>query len=221
MEKNPVIRKENVVPLFESRYIKVYDLQYQEGRHYYDASRRELQELTAVKNEEEFKEMLPDAVTCIVIVKSPDEEPRLLLFYEYRYPTGQFLLSPPAGLLDPEDRETAEPLLRTAAREIFEETGLAVKEGDRLFAVSPLLFSSPGMTDESNALVCAVMNVRDLSAMTNRGNVGTEVIREFQLLSREEARKILRDGRDPEGRFYSVYTWAALMYYLSGMWERE
>ena len=219
MNKEPYISKENVVPLFESRFIKVFDLQYREGKHYFDASRRELQDLAAVKNEEEFKNMLPDAVTCIMIVKTGDEEPRLLLFDEFRYPAGQFLLSPPAGLIDPEDRDFGEPLLQTARREIREETGLTVGESDRIFPVSPLLFSSPGMTDESNALVCAVLKVRDLGALSNRGNVGTEVIRTFRLLTKEEARKILRDGRDPEGKFYSVYTWAAMMYFLSGMWE--
>ena len=162
----PVIRKENVVSLFESRFIKVFDLQYEEGKHYYDASRRSLEKLMATKSDEEFRNALPDAVTCVVIVDVKGDEPKLLLTREYRYPTGQFLLSPPAGLLDKEDEEQAEPLLCTAKREIEEETGIVLKDTDSLYVINPLLFSSPGMTDESNALVCAVAHLDDLSCLS-------------------------------------------------------
>lgn len=215
----PVIRKENVVSLFESRFIKVFDLQYEEGKHYYDASRRPLEKLMATKSDEEFRNALPDAVTCVVILDVKGDEPKLLLTREYRYPTGQFLLSPPAGLLDKEDEEQAEPLLCTAKREIEEETGIVMKDTDSLYVINPLLFSSPGMTDESNALVCAVAHLDDLSCLSQQGAVGTECFDGFVLLTAEEARETLKTGRDSEGCFYSVYTWSALMYFLSDMWK--
>ena len=215
----PVIRKENVVSLFESRFIKVFDLQYEEGKHYYDASRRPIEKLMATKSDEEFRNALPDAVTCVVIVDVKDDEPKLLLTREYRYPTGQFLLSPPAGLLDKEDEDQAEPLLCTAKREIEEETGIIMKDTDSLYVINPLLFSSPGMTDESNALVCAVAHLDDLSCLSQQGAVGTECFDGFVLLTAEEAREVLKNGRDSEGCFYSVYTWSALMYFLSDMWK--
>lgn len=215
----PVIRKENVVSLFESRFIKVFDLQYEEGKHYYDASRRPLEKLMATKSDEEFRNALPDAVTCVVILDVKGDEPKLLLTREYRYPTGQFLLSPPAGLLDKEDEEQAEPLLCTAKREIEEETGIVLKDTDSVYVINPLLFSSPGMTDESNALVCAVAHLNDLSCLSQQGAVGSECFDGFVLLTAEEARETLKTGRDNEGCFYSVYTWSALMYFLSDMWK--
>lgn len=95
--------------LFESKFIKVFDLQYREGRHYYNATRRDEEDLVAAKSTEEFKKMLPDAVSCVVIwnPSGDDEksghEPCLLMNREFRYPTGQYLLSVPAGLIDPED----------------------------------------------------------------------------------------------------------------------
>ena len=95
----PEIKKENVKPLFESKFICVFDLQYEEGKHYLDATRRTADNLMAIKTTEEFKQALPDAVTCVVILNIEGKEPKLLLDYEYRYPAGQFLLSPPAGLL--------------------------------------------------------------------------------------------------------------------------
>jgi len=215
----PVIRKENVVSLFESRFIKVFDLQYEEGKHYYDASRRPLEKLMATKSDEEFRNALPDAVTCVVIVDVKGDEPKLLLTREYRYPTGQFLLSPPAGLIDKEDEDQAEPLLCTAKREIEEETGIVLKDTDSLYVINPLLFSSPGMTDESNALVCAVAHLDDLSCLSQQGAVGSECFDGFVLLTADEARETLKTGRDSEGCFYSVYTWSALMYFLSDMWK--
>ena len=223
----PKIRQEMVKPLLETRFIKVFDLQYAPGKHYYDATRRSGDDLIALKSDEEFRSMSADAATCFVIVETPGDAPRLLLTYEYRYPTGQFLLSPPAGLMDPEDRKAEDPVLVTAEREIFEETGLRLQldqrdDGlppDRLFTVSPLVFSTPGMTDECNGLVCAVAHLSDLSSLTQKGAEGTECFDGFELLSREEAMKVLKDGRDKYGNYYSAYTWMALMYFVSDLWK--
>ena len=215
----PEIKKEHVKPLFESRFIRVFDLQYEEGKHYYDATRRQADALMAIKSDEEFKNALPDAVTCVVILNIKGQEPKLLLDYEYRYPAGQFLLSPPAGLLDPEDASCAEPLLATAKREIEEETGLVLAGTDKLFTINPLLFSTPGMTDESNALVCAVIALEDTNALSQEGAQGTECFNGFELITKEEATTLLQNGRDKNGIFYSVFTWAALMYFVSDLWK--
>lgn len=215
----PIIRKENVTPLFTSKFLNVFDLQYDADKHYYNASRRPLDNLTAIKSDAEFCAMLPDAVTCVVILNAPGDEPKLLLSEEYRYPTGQFLISPPAGLLDAEDASADDPVLTAARREIEEETGIRLKETDTLSIINPLLFSSPGMTDESNALACAVVNLEDPSSLTQAGAVGSELFNGFKLLSVQEAKALLRAGKDDEGIFYSVYTWAALMYFISDLWR--
>ena len=221
MEKDmkPTIKKENVKPLFDSKFIRVFDLQYEKDKHYYDATRRTMEHIAAIKSDTEFRAMLPDAVTCVVILNVTGQEPRLLLTREYRYPAGQFLLSPPAGLLDPEDESTENPVLTAAKREIQEETGISLSQTDTLSVINPLLFSSPGMTDESNALVCAVANLPDLSSLSQKGAVGSECFDGFELLSPEAAREILLSGRDKEGIFYSIYTWAALMYFVSNLWR--
>ena len=99
MAERQKINREDVEMVFDSPYIRVADLQYAPGRHYYDATRRTTDDLTATKSDEEFRTMLPDAVSCIVILDTPGEEPKLLLSYEFRYPAGQFLLSVPAGLI--------------------------------------------------------------------------------------------------------------------------
>ena len=98
MENRPIIKKEQVETVYDSRFIKVFDLQYEPGKHYFDATRRAKDNLAAVKSDEEFRQMLPDAVSCVVILKIRGQEPRLCLSREYRYPAGHFLLSVPAGL---------------------------------------------------------------------------------------------------------------------------
>lgn len=214
----PEIRKENVETLLDKKFLRVYDLKYAPGKHYFDASRRTADDLAAVRTDEEFRRMLPDAVSCVVVLRIPGEEDRLLLTHEYRYPAGRFLLGIPAGLMDPEDRDCPEPAIETAKREIREETGLAAGENDRFFVLNPLLFSSPGMTDESNALVCAVMNVPDLNGLTQDGTEGAECIKDFVTVTREEAGELLKRGTDSNGFFYSIYTWASLTVFVNGMY---
>lgn len=217
----PVIKKENVVEVVDRRFVRVYDLQYAPGKHYYDATRRPLEDIVAIKDKEAHRAMFPDAVSCIVIIDRAGEEPRLLLQNEFRYPAGQFLLSVPAGLIDPEDREKSreDAIIATAIREMKEETGLDLTEEDSVTVANPFLFSTPGMTDESNALACVVIRSFQEADLNNQGAVGSEVFDGFFLLTKEEALRIMRQGCDDEGIFYSVFTWAALNYFVSDLWK--
>ena len=196
MENRPMIKKQQVETVYDSRFIKVFDLQYEPGKHYFDATRRVKDNLAAVKSDEEFKQMLPDAVSCVVILKIKGQEPRLCLSREYRYPAGQFLLSVPAGLLDPEDAAQEKPVFHAAIRELQEETGITLEESDSIR-----------------------LNREEMPKVSQDGAVGTECFDGFLLLTREEAQKILKDGVDDQGLFYPLYTWAALMCFVTGMWE--
>ncbi|MBP3238533.1 MAG: NUDIX hydrolase [Lachnospiraceae bacterium] len=213
MEYN--IDKNNIETLYENRFLKCYDLRYAEGKHYYESSRRKKDELVVRKNDPEFKNMLPDAVTIAVVLHLPGNDTRLLMSYEYRYPIGQFLLSPVAGLLDPEDRNCEEPLISASVREIKEETGLTVKPDDKVYVLNPCAFSTPGMTDESNAFLCAEITLDDTDILNHKGAVGTELFDGFELLDRARAEKIYRDGRDEKGNFYSLAAWMVLGIFLS------
>ena len=217
--QKPNITKECVKTVTENRFFSMVDIQYAPGRHYYTTGRHKPDEIVAIKSDSEFKKMLPDAVSCFVILKVKGEEPKLLFVREFRYPAGRFLIAPPAGLMDPEDKNTPNPLFSTAVREIFEETGIQVKDNDTLKVVNPLAFSSPGMTDESNALVCAVVELEDCSSLNQGGAEGSECFDGFVMLTMDEAKEMLLAGRDSDGYFYSMYTWAALMYFVSDLWQ--
>ena len=212
---NREINKDRIETLYESRFLNMFDLQYAEGRHYYEATRRSKDSLVLKKKDVEFRSMLPDAVTIAVVLHLPGNETRLLMSYEYRYPVGQFLLSPVAGLLDPEDHSGPDPLVSAAIREIREETGLTVKEADKVYVLNPCAFSSPGMTDESNAFLCAELTLDSLDALNQDGAEGSELFNGFELLDRQRAQEIFRTGRDEQGNFYSLAAWMVLSIFLS------
>ena len=209
------ITRDMVYPEFTSNYLNVFDYRYAPDRHYYNATRRKDGDIAATKDEQSFKTMVPDAVSCIVIVYTPGREPRLLLTHEYRYPAGRSLLSIPAGLIDKSDLETDNPILSAAAREIREETAIELSKDDRLFVVNPLLFSSPGLTDESNAIVCAHVRLKDTSVINSSGTEETERIGDYMLVTPGQAFEYMNRGRDELGRFYSVYTWIAISFFVA------
>lgn len=217
----PAITKECVETLCDKKFLRLYDLQFAPGKHYFNVSRRQKDELVCLKTEDEARTMLPDAVSCVVILAKPGTEPRLLLSWEYRYPAGRYLLSVPAGLIDPADKALTDPLASTACREMKEETGITITDGDTVSTISPFLYSTPGMTDESNALICVVLRSADPADLNQSGAEGTECFDGFELLTKEQAAKLLFSGRDKNGQFFSIFTWAALTWFVSGLWEKQ
>ena len=87
----------------------------------------------------------PDAVVIVPILHTDGQPPRLVMIKEFRVPVGGYDYGFPAGLL-----EKGEAIEEAVRREMFEETGMEVI---RFRKISPPLFSSAGMTDESAVLV--------------------------------------------------------------------
>ena len=199
-------------PVLDNKYVKVIDIQYKEGAHYYDVTRRDAADALACKTAKQIRSLVPDAVSCAVVLEPADGEPVLLMAREYRYPVGQYLLSPTAGLIDAADRALGqeEAIRATAIRELKEETGITFKEGDSIEMISPMLFSSPGMTDEANAMVRIIIRNADLGELSQDGCEGSEQFDGFELLSVSDAERILEQGCDDNGMYFSVYTWIAL-----------
>jgi ADP-ribose pyrophosphatase len=118
----------------------------------------------------------PDAV---VIAAFHKDSGRVVLTREYRVPLADVEYGFPAGLVDPgESVETA------ARRELAEETGLNLT---RVLAVSPPVYSSAGMTDESVVMIYVECEGQPCTA----GNEGSEQI-EVILASPEEVRRFCR-----------------------------
>lgn len=82
----------------------------------------------------------PGAVAVVAV----DDEDRVVLIHQYRYPLGRRLWELPAGLLD----VAGEDPLRTAQRELAEEVGLAAAQWSVLVDIA----SSPGFTDQGERI---------------------------------------------------------------------
>jgi len=119
----------------------------------------------------------PDAV---VIVPFHTARNKMVIIREYRVPLDGYEYGFPAGLVD--NGESAE---QAARRELMEETGLKVS---RFIKVSPPIYSSAGMTDESVAMVY----VECEGEPSNSANTDSELI-EILFISPDEALDLLSD----------------------------
>ena len=126
-------------------------------------------------------------------------------------------------ILDPgiePNKYKEEAIKITAVRELFEETGLVYNDKKDTFRIlNPLAYSSPGLTDESNAIALFVLDNPDLSVLSSQNTTGSELMESFYLLNKSEALECFSSGRDPRGNFFSIYTWCFLMYFISDMWR--
>jgi ADP-ribose pyrophosphatase len=132
----------------------------------------------------------PDAV---VIVPFHLAKNRMVIIREYRVTLNDYEYGFPAGLVD-----SGESVEQAARRELIEETGLTVS---RFTKISPPLYSSAGMTDESVAMVY----VECEGEPSNSANSDSELI-DILLISPEEALTLLSD---PALKF-DVKTWLAI-----------
>ena len=119
----------------------------------------------------------PDAVVMVPFHKSKE---KMVITKEYRVPLADYEYGFPAGLIDEE-----ETVQEAACRELREETGL---ELTRFIKISPSIYSSAGMTDESVSMVYIECD----GEPSNDGNEGSENI-EVIFVSREEAYRLCKD----------------------------
>ena len=137
-----------------------------------------------------------DAVVIIPIIKTKSGN-KLVLIREFRIPIGDYLYGFAAGLID--KGESVEDTIR---RELKEETGLNV---DKIVEISMPVFSSAGMSDESNhmALVEASGNI------TNKFLEDSEDI-EVVLMNSQEIRELLKSQKR-----IAAKAWAMLYHFAS------
>jgi len=132
----------------------------------------------------------PDAV---VIASIHEELKKLVIIKEFRVPIGGFQYGFPAGLL-----EEHESIRETSVREMYEETGLEIT---RIHAISPPIYSSSGMTDESISMVYAECT----GTPSNRWNESSEQI-ETLMVTPDEAGRMCADSQ----LIFDVKTWLVM-----------
>ena len=119
----------------------------------------------------------PDAVVIVPFHKAKD---KMVITREYRVHLSDYEYGFPAGLID-----AGESVEQATRRELREETGLTVS---RFIKMSPPIYSSAGMTDESVTMVY----VECEGTPSNTGNTEFELI-EVLLITPAEALRMCSD----------------------------
>ena len=170
------IRIKNAVKLTDLKWLNLFNIEVVDpvgnDRKWQVASRRKEPKCTTGRFDK------PDAV---VIVPFHTGRDKIVVTREYRVSLAGDEYGFPAGLVD--DGETAEAAAR---RELHEETGLTVT---RFLTISPPVYSSAGMTDESVAMVYVECDGEPSAA----GNEGIEQI-EVILASAAEVGRLCEDS---------------------------
>lgn len=133
---------------------------------------------------------MPDAV---VIVPFHKEKDKLVIIKEFRVPLGDYQYGFPAGLVD-----EGETIQQTCIRELKEETGLSVT---RIKNISPPVYSSSGMTDESVSMVYVECDGKP----SNKDNTDSEDITTI-FISPSKASELCKDSKIK----LDVKTWLVL-----------
>ena len=141
--------------------------------------------------EEQFFQGKEDKMDAVVILAYHKEEKKLVAIRQFRVPLNYYVYELPAGLIDNND-----DIISTVERELKEETGLKLEEVIEN-KIGNKLYLSPGMTDESVALVYC----------TCSGKISTENLEEDEdietiLLSKEDAIKILNSNERCDIKFF-------------------
>ena len=124
---------------------------------------------------------------------------KLLVTKEYRVPIGDFEWSMPAGLIDGD-----EALELAAKRELKEETGLDLIS---VSSVSPFLYNTSGMTDESTAVLFGKAS----------GNIAYDGLEESEnieafLMNVDEVQELLNDSE----KQFGAKAWLIFRQYVNG-----
>ncbi len=143
--------------------------------------------------EKEKKIITPDAV---VVVPFHREKKKLVIIREFRVPLGEYQYGFPAGLVD-----RGENIEQAGKRELKEETGFDLV---KIVKISPPVYSSSGMTDETISMLYAECT----GEPSLEGNEDSEDI-EVNLISRDEAAELLEL---PDIKF-DVKSWIVLSHF--------
>lgn len=179
--KNNKIKKVN--SLLEGKFISLYDLEYEnklnQNKHWTVATRKNKEAV-----EDFYLNQVEDKVDAVAIVAYHVEYKKLVVIKQFRVPINDYLYELPAGLVDEDDTDIVEAV----KRELKEETGLNLVGVNANYSKDKT-YLSPGMTDESVALVFCTCD-GEISRDYLEDDEDIEAI----LISQEEAKDILKSN---------------------------
>ena len=171
---------QNIQQKTHNRFLNYYELEavHRDGSisPYYMTSRaKDASQLKAVTHQNR-------PVGVIIYGVYGEEQARVVLIRQYRYPLGDYVYEFPAGLV-----EEGEEMGAAGVREMYEETGLTFTPVDAGCYSRPF-FTTVGMTDESCGMVFGYCSGTPTS-------IHEESSEEIQVIlaDRAEAKRILRE----------------------------
>ena len=187
--------------LVETKFISLYDIKYlnknNQEKSWTVASRKSKDILEGI-----YLENKKDKVDAVIICAYHKQQNKLVIIKEFRVPINKYIYELPAGLVDSDDDNFEE----TVIRELNEETGLNVIEIKKDLS-STQVYLSPGMTDEWAAFVYCICD----------GEVSKDYLEDDEdieaiLISQDEAKDILKNSSTPlDIRVYLALQSFALM----------
>lgn len=172
-------RMKKITPLAETKFLSLYDAEYENKKgsikHWTIASRKNLHTL-----ETQYFEGKKEKLDAVIIAALHSESKKIVCIKQFRVPLNDYIYELPAGLIDGE-----ESIEEAVKRELKEETGFTLDKIN-YEKTKKRLYASPGMTDESAAIVYCSCN----------GTVSKEYMEEDEdievvLLSSDEAKQLL------------------------------
>jgi len=183
---------------FLNYYTLKYDVEKEDGKHYdydyYMVSRRDLEHL--LPKTHAYRR--PDAVMFPLYKVDENNKIQILFTRQFRPAMGTYLMSFPAGLMDPEDK-TIEDTMR---REAKEEAGAIIDDIEILSYPAP---TSSGFSDEINAL-----------GMARIVSLGNQHLEEFEDISRRliPLGEVPEMMKHPETYYFPCNVTLFLLYFL-------
>lgn len=171
----------NIKELHKGDFISLYDLEYKnklnQDKHWSVATRKDKEAL-----EEFYLKNKEDKVDAVCIVAYHVKYKKLVIIKQFRVPVNDYLYELPAGLVDKEDKD----IIQAVKRELKEETGLNLLDINENYTMEKA-YLSPGMTDESIALVFCTCD-----GELNKDNLEDDEDIEAMLISQDRANNILK-----------------------------
>ena len=172
-------RIKKVNSIVEGKFISLYDLEYvnklNQDKHWSVVTRKSKEDIQDI-----YLNGKEDNADAVAIVAYHVEYKKLVVIKQFRVPVNNYIYEIPAGLID-----KGEDILKTVRRELKEETGLNLLDINEKYSKSKT-YLSPGMTDESVALIFCTCN-GEISEDYLEANEDIKTI----LVSQEEAKAIL------------------------------
>ena len=171
-----------IITLNQTKFLNFYHAVYEnklgEEKNWFIASRKKEEVI-----KKQYFEGQEDQVDAVLLAAVHEETNKLVLVKQFRVPLNHYIYELPAGLID-----AGEDIRECVSRELKEETGLEPIEIDQKRS-NMKTYLSPGMTDESVALVyCSCKG--ELSKAYLEADEDIEPV----LVSPEEAKELLDSG---------------------------